>query len=132
MASSNVYYEKTLDGFETQCMRDLLEGKTRIADVPYKYRNHLTYIEAHKFARTISNDKQRHDAYWKIASLLEKDVIQSEKEHDDEKTKYRCLTWCQDNVKTMSASGHHANKITHPMWILTFLHFLLLKNRFQG
>lgn len=87
MSSNNVYYEETLDGFETQCMRDLLEGKIRITDVPYKYRNHLTYIEAHKFARTISNDKQRHDAYWKIASLLEKDVIQSEKEHDDEKIK---------------------------------------------
>ena len=77
MSSNNVYYEETLDGFETQCMRDLLQGKICISDIPYKYRNHLTYIEAHKFARTISNDKQRHDAYWKIASLLEKDTGQT-------------------------------------------------------
>lgn len=87
MANNNAYYEKTLDGFETQCMRDLLQGKIHIEDIPYKYRNHLTYIEAHKSARTILNDKQRHDVYWKIASLLEKDVIQSEKENDNEKTK---------------------------------------------
>lgn len=68
-----------------QYIQDLYDGKIRITEVPYKYRNHDTYMAAHIFARTIADDTVRHDQYWKIASQLEDDVIQSEKEKDKER-----------------------------------------------
>ena len=81
------YYTKPTgnNGLETQCSEDLLAGKIKITDVPYKYRNHHEYIVAHIFARTIADDMERHHEYWKIAFQLESDVIQSEKENDKEK-----------------------------------------------
>lgn len=84
----NTYYTVPTKGdeFETQCTTDLLNGKIKIFDVPYQYRDHHAYMVAHIFARTIADAKERHHAYWEIASQLEADVIQSEKEKNKEKT----------------------------------------------
>ena len=74
-------------------MKDLIDGKIHIQDVPYEYRDHLEYLYAHKFARSIKNDMERHDQYWQIASQLEKDVIKSEKEYDEYRKKMFMYTY---------------------------------------
>lgn len=83
----NTYYTVPTkeDEFETQCTTDLLMGKIKISDVPYQYRDLHAYMVAHIFARTIADAQERHHAYWEIASQLEADVIQSEKEKNKEK-----------------------------------------------
>lgn len=90
------YYEEPIDGITTQCMQDLIDGKIHIQDVPFEHRGHLEYLYAHKFARTIENDAERHDQYWKIASQLEDDVLKSERE--DDKDREKMLMYAYNNL----------------------------------
>ena len=76
------YYAKLIgDGFHTQCMLDLESGKIHIQDVPFEFRNTEAYESAHLYARTINDEKERHDMYWKIQRQLEYDIIQCEAEY---------------------------------------------------
>ena len=59
------YYAKLIkDGFHTQCTLDLESGAVKIQDVPFEFRNTEAYEAAHLYARTIKDEKERHDAYW--------------------------------------------------------------------
>lgn len=61
------YYAKLIkDGFHTQCTLDLESGAVKIQDVPFEFRNTEAYEAAHLYARTIKDEKERHDAYWQI------------------------------------------------------------------
>lgn len=76
------YYAKLIkDGFHTQCTLDLESGAVKIQDVPFEFRNTETYEAAHLYARTIKDEKERHDAYWQIQKQLESDIVQCEAEH---------------------------------------------------
>lgn len=76
------YYAKLIkDGFHTQCALDLESGAVKIQDVPFEFRNTEAYEAAHLYARTIKDEKERHDAYWQIQKQLESDIVQCEAEH---------------------------------------------------
>lgn len=76
------YYAKLIkDGFHTQCTLDLESGAVKIQDVPFEFRNTEAYEAAHLYARTIKDEKERHDAYWQIQKQLESDIVQCEAEH---------------------------------------------------
>ena len=76
------YYAKLIkDGFHTQCTLDLESGAVKIQDVPFEFRNTEAYEAAHLYARTIKDEKERHDAYWQIQKQLESDITQCEAEH---------------------------------------------------
>ena len=65
------YYAKLIkDGFHTQCTLDLESGAVKIQDVPFEFRNTEAYEAAHLYARTIKDEKERHDAYWQIQKQL--------------------------------------------------------------
>lgn len=61
MENIEYYTKKTDDMFwSSQCNTDLFEGKIKIADVPVKFRTHEAYLCAHRYARWISDEKERH------------------------------------------------------------------------
>lgn len=96
------YYEDIVNDFlhRTQCLEDLYAGKIKISDIPFEYRNHWEYLAAHIFARTIHDDKERHDQYWKIASQLEADILQLEATNKEKADDLMCL---YDTLFTLSA-----------------------------
>ena len=70
------YYTKAInDCRETQCQSDLLNGKIKIADVPFAFRGHDEYAAAHKYARGLVDEKERYYLYWKIAESMESDMV---------------------------------------------------------
>ena len=70
------YYTKEInDCHETQCQADLLNGKIKIADVPFAFRGHDEYAAAHKYARGLVDEKERYYLYWKIAESMESDMV---------------------------------------------------------
>lgn len=70
------YYTKEInDCHETQCQADLLNGKIKIADVPFAFRGHDEYAAAHKYAIGLVDEKERYYLYWKIAESMESDMI---------------------------------------------------------
>lgn len=74
------YYTKKTDGmlWDSQCETDLFDGKIKIADVPVEFRTHRAYICAHRYARWIVDEKERHHQLWKIAESLEADICNFE------------------------------------------------------
>ena len=79
MENIEYYTKKTDDMFwSSQCNTDLSEGKIKIADVPVKFRTHEAYLCAHRYARWISDEKERHHQLWKIAESLEADICNFE------------------------------------------------------
>lgn len=74
-----ILYKKT-DGmlWDSQCETDLFEGKIKIADVPVEFRTRRAYICAHRYARWIGDEKERHHQLWKIAESLEADICNFE------------------------------------------------------
>lgn len=64
--------------WSSQCNTDLFEGKIKIADVPVAFRTHEAYLCAHRYARWISDEKERHHQLWKIAESLEADICNFE------------------------------------------------------
>lgn len=69
------YYTKEInDCRETQCQSDLLNGKIKIADVPFMFRGRDEYADAHKYARGLVDEKERYYLYWKIAECMESDM----------------------------------------------------------
>ena len=70
------YYTKKTDGmlWDSQCETDLFDGKIKIADVPVEFRTHRAYICAHRYARCIGDEKERHHQLWKIAESLDADI----------------------------------------------------------
>lgn len=79
MENIEYYTKKTDDMFwSSQCNTDLFEGKIKIADVPVEFRTHEAYLCAHRYARWISDEKERHHQLWKIAESLEADVCNFE------------------------------------------------------
>ena len=70
------YYIKPINEFrETQCQSDLLNGKIKIADVPFIFRGNDEYTAAHKYARGLVDEKESYYLYWKIAECMESDMI---------------------------------------------------------
>ena len=64
------YYTKAInDCRETQCQSDLLNGKIKIADVPFAFRGHDEYAAAHKYARGLVDEKERYYLYWKVLKI---------------------------------------------------------------
>ena len=74
------YYTKKTDGmlWDSQCETDLFEGKIKIADIPVEFRTRRAYICAHRYARWIGDEKERHHQLWKIAESLEADICNFE------------------------------------------------------
>lgn len=69
-------YIKPINEFrETQCQSDLLNGKIKIADVPFMFRGHDEYTAAHKYARGLVDEKESYYLYWKIAECMESDMV---------------------------------------------------------
>ena len=70
------YYTKIANDFgNTQCVIDLLHGDIQIADVPLEFRGRSEFAAAHKFARGLEDEKERHHLFWKIAECMESDMI---------------------------------------------------------
>ena len=97
------YYTKAInDCRETQCQSDLLNGKIKIADVPFAFRGHDEYAAAHKYARGLVDEKERYYLYWKIAESMESDMVNLQAAVDVKTVEYQIVSQRLTSLKNLN------------------------------